>query len=447
MQPYNYTIQRPDLAGALQKGLAIGADIGQTMNLNKYKESLKFAMAGENKANELSNLVQQYPEYAQTTNQLLNGLKGEEYKKDLQVALNENTPESLSNLVKKYPEQIDKFKPAFDTLNENQKSNELKSTGEVYAALINGDKDTALKLVDTRINALKNVGGDTSKLESTKQYIETNPEVAKGMIGLTLSSLMGADNFKKTFEALGGKEQYNVLTAAEKSKLGLPINGTFQISPEGKITEVGGSKTVVNVGGGKSGPQFGSIPAGFMLTQTADGYAMVPVAGSPADIEAKTIAEKKAKSTQATATTGNIVLEDLDRLKKKIKSNPLITGSLERKVIPDWAVQDRIDADNLKETILANIGFDKLQAIKESSPTGGALGAVSDRELSNLQAVMGNLNMSQGEEQILKNIDRINVIYKGIIKKANAYPNASQFGFGTEQKSNSSLDDIMNKYK
>jgi len=447
MQPINYTIERPDLAGALQEGLTLGSNIKKTMDLNRYKESLKFAMASENKANELSNLVQQYPEYAQTTNQLLNGLKGEEYKKDLQVALNENTPESLSNLVKKYPEQIDKFKPAFDTLNENQKSNELKSTGEVYAALINGDKDTALKLVDTRINALKNVGGDTTKLESTKQYIETNPEVAKGMIGLTLSSLMGADNFKKTFEALGGKEQYNVLTATEKSKLGLPINGTFQISPEGKITEVGGSKTVVNVGGGKSGPQFGTIPAGFMLSQTADGsYQMVPVVGSPADIEARKIADSKGKASQETTDTGKIVVENVKSFKNIIKNNPLVAGAIEQ-YIPDFLVQDRVDVNALKETITANIGFDKLQRMREASPTGGALGAIDKNELSALQSVLGNLSLSQSDAQLIKNLDKVNEIYGKILKKANAYPNATQFGFGTEQKSNSSLDDIMNKYR
>ena len=55
-------------------------------------------------------------------------------------------------------------------------------------------------------------------------------------------------------------------------------------------------------------------------------------------------------------------------------------------------------------TIKANIGFDKLQAMREASPTGGALGQVSNQELSSLQAVFGNLDQSQSEEDLKYNL-------------------------------------------
>lgn len=71
--------------------------------------------------------------------------------------------------------------------------------------------------------------------------------------------------------------------------------------------------------------------------------------------------------------------------------------------------------DTTLETIRANIGFDKLQAMREASPTGGALGAVSERELSSLQAVFGNLDQSQKEKDLKYNLQLLQHTYNNII--------------------------------
>lgn len=59
------------------------------------------------------------------------------------------------------------------------------------------------------------------------------------------------------------------------------------------------------------------------------------------------------------------------------------------------------------DTIRANIGFDKLQELRNSSPTGGALGQVSEQEHRLLQAVWGALDQSQSKAQFVKNLDRV----------------------------------------
>ena len=56
-------------------------------------------------------------------------------------------------------------------------------------------------------------------------------------------------------------------------------------------------------------------------------------------------------------------------------------------------------------TIRANAGFDKLQQIRDNSPTGGSLGNVSDNEGRRLENVWGNLEQSQSKEQFIKNLD------------------------------------------
>jgi hypothetical protein len=62
---------------------------------------------------------------------------------------------------------------------------------------------------------------------------------------------------------------------------------------------------------------------------------------------------------------------------------------------------------DLVKTVKANIGFDKLQAMREASPTGGALGQVSEMENRLLQATQGNLEIGQKPEQLDMNLKRI----------------------------------------
>ena len=69
--------------------------------------------------------------------------------------------------------------------------------------------------------------------------------------------------------------------------------------------------------------------------------------------------------------------------------------------------------------------------MREASPTGGALGQVSNQELTTLQSVLGNLSFSQSQDQLLRNLERLRDIYSDILTKASAYPNAEDFGFGT----------------
>lgn len=71
-------------------------------------------------------------------------------------------------------------------------------------------------------------------------------------------------------------------------------------------------------------------------------------------------------------------------------------------------------ANNLK-TIQANIGFDKLQAMRDASPTGGALGQVSERELGFLQSVFGSLEQSQSAEELSYNLRLLQHVYNNIV--------------------------------
>jgi hypothetical protein len=59
--------------------------------------------------------------------------------------------------------------------------------------------------------------------------------------------------------------------------------------------------------------------------------------------------------------------------------------------------------ENLK-TLRANAAFDTLQNMRNNSPTGGALGAISEMELQLLESAYSNLNNSQSREQFEQNL-------------------------------------------
>ena len=63
------------------------------------------------------------------------------------------------------------------------------------------------------------------------------------------------------------------------------------------------------------------------------------------------------------------------------------------------------------ETVISSIGFDRLQKMRDESPTGGALGQVSERELAQLNASLGNLRQSQSRRAFKRNLANVKKHY------------------------------------
>lgn len=90
------------------------------------------------------------------------------------------------------------------------------------------------------------------------------------------------------------------------------------------------------------------------------------------------------------------------------------------KILSNIAGSDAYDFNARLETIKANIGFDKLQAMRDASPTGGALGQVSEMELRQLNASMGNLDIGQSPEQLRENLIAVREQYIRTIRAIEA---------------------------
>ena len=103
------------------------------------------------------------------------------------------------------------------------------------------------------------------------------------------------------------------------------------------------------------------------------------------------------------------------------------------------------DFESRLTTIKANIGFDKLQAMRDASPTGGALGQVSEMELRQLNASMGNLENSQSPEQLRENLLAVRAQYIRTIQAIEAQRQGyqqMQGGGGLTQ----SVQNLINTY-
>lgn len=85
------------------------------------------------------------------------------------------------------------------------------------------------------------------------------------------------------------------------------------------------------------------------------------------------------------------------------------------------------------DTIKANIGFDQLNAMRASSPTGGALGNVTERELAFLQAVAGSLDQAQSAQELQDNLNRLWNSYMDVIHGPGQGPERRQLSFEKKQ--------------
>jgi hypothetical protein len=82
------------------------------------------------------------------------------------------------------------------------------------------------------------------------------------------------------------------------------------------------------------------------------------------------------------------------------------------------------------DTIKANVGFSALQAMRNASPTGGALGQVSEQENRLLQATLGSLDIGQSPDQLKQNLQNIMTHFNNLIGLLNAQGSGSTTGGG-----------------
>lgn len=234
--------------------------------------------------------------------------------------------------------------------------------------------------------------------------------------------------------AQGPEASSSVGKIAQDYKLGLITKEEYEAGVA-KATEPSGG---INVNVGPQGVDYGDPPSGYAWARNPDNTVKLDERGAPIALpigpkleEQRAQETSQQKSSETAERTANIVIEDIGRLKKLVEEAPWYNPAtgFGAETFSQYGGTNAANAAELALTIKGNIGFDRLQRMREESPTGGALGQVTENELKTLQAVLGSLAQSQSEEQLLYNLDRLNRVYTEILRKAAAYPNAAKYGF------------------
>lgn len=108
-------------------------------------------------------------------------------------------------------------------------------------------------------------------------------------------------------------------------------------------------------------------------------------------------------------------MQIINRARDMVTQNGGVGWSSLLRSLPD---NNARDLESALKPLLADLGFDRLQEMRDASPTGGALGQVSERELDLLQSSMGNLDLGASKDQFLRNLDMVQQQLVGVYASA-----------------------------
>lgn len=199
------------------------------------------------------------------------------------------------------------------------------------------------------------------------------------------------------------------------------------------------NKQVTNINLGPQGQDFGDPPKDTAWQRDQEGKVVMdkrgipialPIQGTPTFAKQQKALTQETKSGEEVVVTGGVVLGNINQIKNAIENSILPTTGLGGQILRNIGGTAALDINKLIDPIQASIGFDRLQRMREASPTGGALGQVSERELDLLMATLSSLDQAQTEEQFLQSLNKVETRYKNIIKKFNVYPEEAMLEVG-----------------
>ena len=290
--------------------------------------------------------------------------------------------------------------------------------------------EAALALVEQ--DKKDQAAADQTERERVQAEVERVEGVAKGIrvekrveqlrkegVELSAARLKAtAEESKNQFTVISGKE-YN-----EKNGTSLSENSMWKVKNNGDLVQID-KKSKSNV--------MQKVPEGMTPTydkETGQIIKLSPIIGgkqwsdaqdAAAAMQAGVFQDMKTddqKQTQANVV--NTAIDDALALAATDDNTTLIFGPLGAAAAL-VAGSARSNLEALMKPIEADAAFATLQAMREASKTGGALGQVSDKEIELLKNARGALSRSQSKEQFIQNLERYKETYNGIINGSAAY--------------------------
>lgn len=221
-----------------------------------------------------------------------------------------------------------------------------------------------------------------------------------------------------------------------------------------------------------------NAPSGYEMFEETnpDGttrYVMDAIPGGPAEAEVRASAQEQDAGDQkflqsygAVSDHAAVVQRSAQRVLPFFREADagIILQSLRSGVRLIPGTRSHTAWDALQE-MKNNIGIDELQRMRQSSPTGGAMGSVSDRDMDMLTGALGRLEVENDPARMVENINFVVSTYNRIVEAARRDAAAAQlrmqdrrqrgrYGPPVPAPSNAqptrsvqpSLDDLLNQY-
>jgi len=419
--PYNYAVQAPSAFESLVSGLKLGTSLQEMQAQRQLRQAQAEQIQQKMEADRARTLAMQ------------------EFRAKPFSELTQGDIAGLQGLLP--PEAVKGIKDAFDSMRADERRSRAGQLGEMASVALSGKPDAVDAWFAPRIDAEQDPARRKA-LETWRESAKINPQaLAKTLVTQLSLSDEGQEVAKNLIEMYGLKaptENWKPLSAAELKNMGWKEDTqAIRDSVTGSIRAVGSSGTSVSI------KNEGSIPPGYQAVRDTAGNIteMRSIPGSPAAIEAQKVAEAAEARASGKERTASVVTESIDSLLGDLDKEEKASGAdkfspyVRITGIPGKAFEGvpggaRITAKGYIDTIKANIGFDRLDQMRQESPTGGALGQIAVQEINFLQSSLGSLDLDANPAVLKKNLQAIKKAYDNIMRKAAAYPNAAKYGFG-----------------
>lgn len=272
-----------------------------------------------------------------------------------------------------------------------------------------GDMNGAMQSLQQRKASLERQGLDTSHTDSAIQGLLNDPErLRQGnerIVQYGDSKRQGKSQFgaQETFK----DEKGNLYFGTQRRD---PATGQTQsvLSPIGNAPQQPvGNVSITGSYGLTSKEKVGQVGA----ETTSKKQAEIDVKKKGEQPKARARLESQLKSADGVMSKVDSALENISGLTTGLGGSVL-------SAVPGTPAYD------LKSTVLtvkANLGFDRLQQMREQSPSGGALGNIAVAELEALQSTISSLDLNQSGEQLRENLIAIKRHYENYKNAVESY--------------------------
>jgi hypothetical protein len=117
--------------------------------------------------------------------------------------------------------------------------------------------------------------------------------------------------------------------------------------------------------------------------------------------------DKQLGTAEGVIENTKVVLNKIDEAEKLVGKGTTGFGSY-LSIVPGTPARE---LSTVIGTIKARLGFDQLQQMRNASPTGGALGQVSNRELASLEGALASLDQGLSADALKQNLKQIKESY------------------------------------